>query len=69
VLTLSAVFLHPLGDQVRAALQTSSDTVNIFFGNRLQDDAPVLIFEKLDLRAGFDPMLATEFRRHNKLAL
>src|ERR1700694_611085 len=49
--------------------ETAHHSVDVVLSYGLQDDAAELVFEKFDLGAGLNPVLAPEFGRDHKLAL
>src|SRR5271157_417911 len=63
------VFLFPVGQQVGTLCETAHHAVNIISGDGLEDNAAKLIFQKPDLGASFNPVLAPQPGWHHKLAL
>src|ERR1700730_14823992 len=57
------------GQEIWPVGETAHHSVDVVLGYGLQDDTAELVFEKFDLGAGLDPVLATEFGRDHKLAL
>src|SRR5271157_3866599 len=68
-LAFLTVFLFPVGQQIGPLRETAHHAVNVISGDGLQDNAAKLVFQKLDLGASFNPVLAPEPGRHHKLAL
>src|SRR5271157_933740 len=63
------VFLFPVGQQIGPLRETAHHAVNVIRSDGLEDNAAKLVFQKLDLGASFNPVLAPEPGRHHKLAL
>src|SRR5271157_5783453 len=63
------VFLFPVGQQIGPLRETAHHAVNVISGDGLKDNAAKLIFQKLDLGASFNPVLAPQPGWHHKLAL
>jgi len=61
------LFLPP-DNQIGLAGQAAHDAVYVVLGDRLQDDPPKLIFEKLHPRASRDPVFPPQLGRNHKLA-
>src|SRR5437868_9203912 len=59
----------PIGKQVWTIAQTSHDPVNVLLGDRLENNAAKVIFQKPYSRAGLNAVLAPQLCWNHKLAL
>src|SRR5207302_8338094 len=69
VLAFFPMFFFPKSEQIWPVCQKTSDPIDVLVGDGLQDDAPELVFQNLNLGAGFDLVFAAKLRWNHKLAL
>src|SRR5438874_2764764 len=68
-LALLAMLVAPFLEQIGSVGEAAHHAVYVGLSDGLQDNAAKLVFQKLDLSAGGDPVFAAQFRRNHKLAL
>src|SRR5438552_6193418 len=68
-LALSAMLVAPFLEQIWSVGEAAHHAVDVSLSDGLQNNTAKLVFQKLDLSAGGDPVFAAEFRRNHELAL
>src|SRR5205807_7623766 len=68
-LALLAMLVAPFLEQIWSVGEAAHHAVYVGLSDGLQNNAAKLVFQKLDLSAGGDPVFAAQFRRNHKLAL
>src|SRR5712692_8060098 len=63
------MLVFPLRQQIWPVGEAAHDAVHVVLRDGLQDNTAKLVFEKLHLGAGFNPMFAAKFGWNHKLAL